>query len=289
MDFSDTQKDPQVRGKNKSPLTDYTPFNCETHNTGRSLGKAQASTLEPRNHNFFKQYSYSSSQDLVSEPKKSNEKHFYSAEIYTARTFQYGKFTARMKPAAFRGTVSAFFLYSTETQEEFDIEILGGAQTIVPVVHPCEGAYTITNMAPTYFSEFHNYSIEWRPNLITWYMDDIKILIVKVTDFSAPKRIMLSGNVHNEWDGAVDLTKWKEHEISYSSISYFPYIESEEDFSTVAEWYDNFENPLDPTIWVKTKATQGGSEIYTLYNPDNAIQSVSDGVGQLDILLTRMQ
>ncbi len=278
------------RGEDNPPLTDYTSVNCEAKNTSRSLANAQNFAPEPRNRDLFKNYAYFQSQNLVSEAQNSNlsEKYFYSAEVYTARTFQYGKFVARMKPVASRGTVSAFFLYSTETQEEFDIEILGGSKTIVPVVHPCKAFKTI-NMNATYFNEFHNYSIEWRPRLVTWYMDDIKILEVKVSDYSAAKRIMLSSNVHKKWDGDVDLTKWKEHKISYSSLSYFPYIENEEDFSAVPEWRDNFENPLDPTIWVKTQAAGGSPENYTLYNPKNVVQSVSNGVGQLDILLTRMQ
>jgi hypothetical protein len=220
------------------------------------------------------------------EPTKfGKNKLFYGAEIVSKKTFTYGKFVARMKPAHVRGTVSAFFLFSAGSNEEFDVEILGGGEMIVPVIHPC-GVFKEIKLNPTLLDTFHDYSIEWTPHSVRWLIDGIIFFQIQVEGYGIPKHIILSSNVALSWDGAIDLSEWEEHKISYQSIRYYPYFENECAFSSTSSWEDDFIDDIDDK-WSKTTTGTGPFSL-SIFNKANVRQTTVDGVGQLDLWLTKI-
>jgi hypothetical protein len=98
--------------------------------------------------------------------------------------FLYGRFSASIKTSHFPGTVSSLFLYRSSPWQEIDIEFLGNNPRKIQFnIYFNKGKdgepnndYTqnspIQMDLPFDSSEaFHEYTIEWAPNLIRWYVD----------------------------------------------------------------------------------------------------------------------
>jgi endo-1,3-1,4-beta-glycanase ExoK len=137
-------------------------------------------------------------------------------EVQSNRTFQYGSFTANMKPHNTPGSISSFFLYTgkskTENHFEIDIEFIGGTN-ILHTDYWINGKkdsssddeknidlklklFGINNV----YSKFRRYGFEWHPNKIVWFTYDdagnrVKLREVKAT-ITARMPIFM-----NTWNG----------------------------------------------------------------------------------------
>ncbi len=117
---------------------------------------------------------------------------FTSGSIATKKSpdakFLYGRFEVEMKPAKVSGTLTAFFLYRFDPWQEIDLEFLGKDTTKVMVnvfYNPGEegdlynygfrGTPVLVDLGFDAAEAFHTYAIEWDPNEIRWFVDDVLI------------------------------------------------------------------------------------------------------------------
>lgn len=114
----------------------------------------------------------------------SRGKRFSGSEVRSLRTFNYGKFTVRMKNRIKSGTVSSFFVVTPWRedgwiQKEIDIEFLGKDPSSVQftVHHRNTGTGkhefypTVHKLAFDTTAAFHEYAIEWKKDSISWFVD----------------------------------------------------------------------------------------------------------------------
>jgi len=123
---------------------------------------------------------------LISKNEKFKGKDYTSGAVYTKGkiSFLYGKVEMRAKLPAGQGIFPAFWMMPDEEDTwlpEIDImEMLGHAPNEIWMVsHWLDKKGTLKSDFNTYngpdFSEsFHTFSIEWTPDSITWFIDDIE-------------------------------------------------------------------------------------------------------------------
>jgi beta-glucanase (GH16 family) len=97
------------------------------------------------------------------------------------RAFTYGFFSARIKVPSQLGMFPAFWLMpeTSTTPPELDIvEFNGNEQTALMTVHWANSAgadtFSQTLYGPADFpAGFHEFAVDWEPNVITWYIDGV--------------------------------------------------------------------------------------------------------------------
>jgi endo-1,3-1,4-beta-glycanase ExoK len=107
-----------------------------------------------------------------------------SAEFYTAESYQYGRFEARIQFAAGDGVISSFFLWKDGSEvsgtfwNELDFEKLGAdcyletnAYYGKPAAVHSEKSTTTADLC----GKFHTYTYEWTPEYIAWLIDGVEI------------------------------------------------------------------------------------------------------------------
>lgn len=107
-----------------------------------------------------------------------------SAELYSANSYAYGRFEARVRYAAGDGVISSFFLWKDGSERagtfwnELDFEKLGadchletnayyGSPAVVHSQKHTQWADLCT--------EFHTYAYEWTPDSIAWLVDGVEL------------------------------------------------------------------------------------------------------------------
>jgi endo-1,3-1,4-beta-glycanase ExoK len=107
-----------------------------------------------------------------------------SAELYTASSYQYGRFEARLKFAAGDGVVSSFFLWKDGSERtgtfwnELDFEKLGADCHLQTNAYYGSPAVVHTRMqteVSALCTDFHTYAYEWTPEYIAWSVDGMEI------------------------------------------------------------------------------------------------------------------
>ena len=107
-----------------------------------------------------------------------------SAEMYTAKSYFYGRFTARIRFAAGDGVVSSFFMWKDGSEKagtfwnELDFEKLGAdchLETNALYGTPSAGHVQKHASVVDSCSGFHTYTYEWTPDYIAWFVDDVEI------------------------------------------------------------------------------------------------------------------
>lgn len=110
-------------------------------------------------------------------------KDYKGAEFRTKQSFLYGRFEVRMKSAFREGMLSSFFTYhefsgGLENWNEIDIEILGRYPNDIQFNTITAGQTNHVSHYPLPFSpheDFHTYAIEWTPNYVAWFVDDVEV------------------------------------------------------------------------------------------------------------------
>lgn len=228
-------------------------------------------------------------------------KHFYGAEVSSKTTFLYGKFTAKMRPISKSGTISSFFLYDESkprggaSLREVDIEFLGknphGVSTNLHF-HDLSGQYEKFILGRTDLAKnFHEYSIEWHPNFVAWFVDQqlIRHVPAKKAVAQYPMKIFLNAWVsgYAPWAGVVTFSDWDDPHASYEWIKYYAYNPATNSFSTSPTWVENFDTAVN-LKWNLSEHTFADWNI-SIFNPDNIL--VSEGEGsplRLDLKITQI-
>ena len=157
---------------------------------------------------------------------------YTSARLITKKTFtqQYGRFVARIKVGRGQGIWPAFWMLGTDIDKvgwpragEIDImEYIGKEPSnIYATIHGpgysgkggLSTPYSLPGKAH-FADDFHTYSVEWEPNVLRFYCDDVLFKTVTPLDlpagtkwvFDRPYFILLNLAVGGNWPGSPDST-----------------------------------------------------------------------------------
>ena len=122
--------------------------------------------------------------DIAPNPPKCA---YSGAEYVSKDVYRHGYYETSMRAIKQSGTVTTFFLYDRETEDEIDIEIPGSntQEVLFNAYIRKDGRYTSLMRdnkgggiyVPLGFDasqEFHKYGFDWQPDSITWYVDGIR-------------------------------------------------------------------------------------------------------------------
>ncbi len=109
---------------------------------------------------------------------------YRSGAFASVDSFQHGRFEAEIRAARGSGLVTGFFLHRDSPRQEIDVELPGGdSQGMLvnvyfnpgddgaPIGFGYRGSPCRIDLGFDATSEFHLYSIEWRPGHISWSVD----------------------------------------------------------------------------------------------------------------------
>jgi len=140
--------------------------------------------FSPSNFSLNKDNSYI----LTAKKQNMEVRKYSSAAITSNKSFLYGRFEAELKPPKVSGFVTGIFLHRDSPRQEIDIEFTGNNPTkILTNVYynpGVEGARFDYGYRGTPLEielgfdaseDYHLYAIEWEPNQIRWYVDNILV------------------------------------------------------------------------------------------------------------------
>lgn len=168
---------------------------------------------------------------LTSVP--TDERQYSGAEYRTKKSYLYGKFVVRMKFPPGSGIVSSFFTYRDPPRprwNEIDIEVLGRDTSKVQFTHwwgraPNFKAQTF-EVGFNVDEQFHEYTFEWLPDSITWYIDGIEKYTVTENIPNLPQQIMMNIWIctTSEWAGEFDSSTLP----AYAEYDYVKFYQKDE-------------------------------------------------------------
>jgi MYXO-CTERM domain-containing protein len=207
-----------------------------------------------------------------------------SAELYTASSYQYGRFEARLQFAAGDGVVSSFFLWKDGSERagtfwnELDFEKLGAECRLETnafygnpaVVH--SQRHTQTALC----TEFHTYTYEWTPDYIAWFIDGEEIRRETGAAATAYAENATAGMQirFNIWPGDASFGGNFSPSILpiYEHIDWVQYS-SYADGAFTVEWRDDFDDPALASRWLT--GSWGSPKNLSTHDPLNV--TVEDG------------
>ena len=209
--------------------------------------------------------------------------HLYSVpyrggELRTDGTFRYGRFETRMKAAPGSGVVNSFFLYRDYWGEgldgeqhwnEIDIEILGQYNNRVETNLIIQNQWDLPDHSPVLFNpqnEFHDYAIEWTPDYIAFFVDDLLIRYINnfyVDSMYHHQKIMM--NIWQptavSWAGPFDESILPVYAF-YDWVKYYAYVPGTGNTGTnnnfIQLWQDDF-HYYDTARWDKASHSFNGN------------------------------
>lgn len=128
------------------------------------------------------------------------QKPYMSAEMRSEEAYRYGYFVARLRAPHGGGLVAAFFTFTTPIsqngQNEIDMELTGNATNQIELTYHVNGHH-IREIAPLGFDAsdgFHTYGFEWRPDAISWYIDNRLVHVSRdhVAELDRPQQMFVS-------------------------------------------------------------------------------------------------
>lgn len=185
-----------------------------------------------------------------------------SAEMYTSKSYFYGRFVTRAQFAAGDGVVSSFFLWKDGSEKsgtfwnELDFEKLGADCHLETnayygnpaVVHSVKAKELTADLC----GEFHTYTYEWTPDYVAWLVDGTEIRRVTGDAATAYAENATAGMQlrFNIWPG--DATFGGKFSASilpvYEYINWVEYYSyNEGEFKL--EWRDDFDAKSVSTRW----------------------------------------
>jgi endo-1,3-1,4-beta-glycanase ExoK len=113
----------------------------------------------------------------------SGDKPYAAAEVYSNDDFRFGRFEARIKFCAGSGLVSSLFTYRDDVEvswQEIDVEHLGNLPHAIQYnlisgtakSRQYQPKVVMFDYSPA--AEFHDYTIEWLPDGVTFYVDGVQ-------------------------------------------------------------------------------------------------------------------
>lgn len=155
---------------------------------------------------------------LISKIEQFKGKEFTSGAVHTQGKFNflYGKADMRAKLPAGQGMFPAFWMMTDKENTwlpEIDIlEMLGHQPDQVWMVSHWLGedgklkSVSDTFKGPDFSKDFHTFGIEWTPNSITWFIDDMERFTISRNIPSESMYLYLNTAVGGNWPGAPDQT-----------------------------------------------------------------------------------
>ncbi|EAW11474.1 putative cell wall glucanase (Utr2) [Aspergillus clavatus NRRL 1] len=145
----------------------------------------------------------------------------------------YGKITAKVKSSRGAGVVTGFILMS-DTKDEIDYEFVGADLTNVQTNFYFQGVLDYNNGANASvpggdtFGEWHEYSIDWKPDALTWSVDgEVKRTLTRESTFNktsnryqypqTPSRMQLSLWPAGQASNAPGTISWAGGQINWDS------------------------------------------------------------------------
>jgi beta-glucanase (GH16 family) len=163
----------------------------------------------------------------ASDPALCSGEAYAGANYSSIDYYSYGRVESRFQAASGAGLVSSLFTYTGPSDgnphDEIDIEILGQDTTKLQAnyfVGGVGGHEHIIDLGFDAAAGLHTYAFEWRPDSITWYVDDLLVYSVTAAVLpTTPGRIMM-----NLW--AVDATAeaWAGHYDGSAATSVYDYV-----------------------------------------------------------------
>lgn len=223
-------------------------------------------------------------------------KSYKGAEIYSNDSYLYGRYEMRMRVAKASGVLSTFFTYKNGSEigntfwEEIDIEIFGKnnatqwqSNIILGSSRPTINTEQTHTAATSLADAYHTYRLEWTPDYVAWFVDDIEVRRITgtstVTGLTNPQSLRF-----NIWssESAAWVGSWDESVLPvYQFINYIDYKAYNATTKTFeGGWRDNFDT-FDTGRWNKANWTFDSNRVD--FAPENAV--VKNGI--LVLALTR--
>jgi len=154
--------------------------------------------------------------------------------LSSTRYLHYGTVTAQMKTGRWAGIVTAFITMSN-VKDEIDWEFPGNTTTQGQSNYFWQGVITtpnhgdITSDLTDTFSNYHDYTIDWQPDQLTWLVDNKVVRTLKRSDTvvngvaqypTTPARIQLSLWPAGTASSAAGTVQWSGGLINYNDPDY---------------------------------------------------------------------
>ena len=141
-------------------------------------GNLAASALEGMRHTVH-------GAQLVLEKRMTGDRPYRSGAVASSRSFRHGRFEAEIRAARGSGLVTGFFLHRAGPRQEIDIELTGDdpcSMLVNVYFNPGDdgaemgfgyrGSPCRIDLGFDATTDLHRYAIDWRPDRITWFVDD---------------------------------------------------------------------------------------------------------------------
>ncbi len=225
----------------------------------------------------------------------SSAKNYKGGEIASRKTFKYGRFDVRFKPANREAVVSSFFTFhhwasgGTSNWNEIDIEIVGRYKNNVQynTITPYQTFHIRSNYVEfNPYVDFHEYGFEWTPDYVAWFIDGEEVFRQTgehIQTLVHPQNIQM-----NLW--IPEYTNWVGYfndlylplTAEYDWVQYSLYTPDSGNYGTnnnfTKMWKDEFE-VFDTTRWKKVSGTFSGNLVD--FVPENVV--LKDGILKLII------
>ncbi|HEY5955420.1 MAG TPA: family 16 glycosylhydrolase [Polyangiaceae bacterium] len=185
-----------------------------------------------------------------------------SAELYTSKSYVYGRITARIQYAAGEGVVSSFFLWKDGSEKsgvfwnELDFEKLNAdchLETNAYYGSPAAVHSKKHTSLPDICGGFHTYTYEWTPDYIAWLVDGTEIRRETGTTAAAYAENATTGMQirFNIWPGDASFGGTFSPTILpvYEYINWVEYYSYADGAFTLA-WREDFAENSAPTGWL---------------------------------------
>ena len=210
---------------------------------------------------------------------------YRGGELRTNQTYRYGRFETRMKAAPGSGVVNSFFLYrdywsegldGAEHWNEIDIELLGQYTDKIQTNLFIQNGWDLPQLDNISFNaqaDFHTYAIEWTPEYISFFVDDMLIRFVDnfyVDSMYHHQKIMM--NIWQptavSWVGPFDENILPVYAF-YDWVKYYAYVPGTGNAGTdndfIQLWQDDFDY-FDNSRWSKASHTFNGNNADFTYS-----------------------
>lgn len=159
---------------------------------------------------------------ILAEKRQVNGMDYTSGLIasYDKFTFTYGYVEMRAKIPAGRGLWPAFWLHlnNDDKSGEIDIfEFLGHEPNIIHMAYHFPDLRQFWFNGPDFSQDYHTFAVDWEPDKIVWYIDDVERAQATIDIPDEPMYIIVNLSVGGSWPGNPDETT---HFPAYYDIDY---------------------------------------------------------------------
>lgn len=206
-------------------------------------------------------------------------KAYKGAEVYSSKTFFYGRVEMRMRMIRGSSLISTFFTYKNGSEssgalwEEIDIEALGKNEAMAWQSNLITGNPRVTSEkvytpSSSLADDYHTYMIEWTPDYVSWSFDGTEVRRTQGGQALELKnahtfRFNAWSSDSVGWAGDLDESALPAYQF-VNWIRYYRY----ENGQFVLDWTDDFDT-FDSSRWSKGNWTFTGNRVD--FDPANAV------------------